>query len=89
MTGRKRGIRYRGGLSDFAKAKNDIALWMREDQSADAYFTTMFDLYALPTDFRKRQSNPILFSKTGTAMMLLTEPAAIDELWEQRSDLSL
>lgn len=25
--------------------------WMKEDQNMDAYFTTMFDLYALPEDF--------------------------------------
>ena len=26
-------------------------LWMKEDQNRDAAFTTMFDLYALPSDF--------------------------------------
>lgn len=42
---------YRGGLSEYRKAKQDIRLWMKEDQGEDAYFTTMFDLYALPKDF--------------------------------------
>jgi len=42
---------YRGGLIDFPRARKDITLWMKEDQNADAYFTTMFDLYALPEDF--------------------------------------
>ncbi|MBI4669974.1 MAG: DUF4276 family protein [Elusimicrobia bacterium] len=51
MTSRKRGIKYRGGLDSYSRAKNDIVLWMKEDQNADAYFTTMFDLYALPNDF--------------------------------------
>lgn len=50
-TGRRRGFRYRGGLNSYQQAKNDIILWMKEDQNADAFFTTMFDLYALPTDF--------------------------------------
>lgn len=51
MTGHKRGIKHRGGISSYAKAKSDIRAWMREDQNRDARFTTMFDLYGLPTDF--------------------------------------
>lgn len=42
---------YRGGLLNYAKAKKDITLWMKEDQGADARFTTMFDLYRLPDNF--------------------------------------
>lgn len=42
---------YRGGLLDYGKAKKDIIEWMKEDKSPDVYFTTMFDLYALPSDF--------------------------------------
>jgi hypothetical protein len=48
---KKRGKIYRGGLFDYDRAKRDIIRWMKEDQHADAYFTTMFDLYALPDDF--------------------------------------
>ncbi len=51
MTGRKRGVIHRGGLVSYAKAKRDISLWMKEDQNPDTFFTTMFDLYALPSDF--------------------------------------
>lgn len=51
MTSRKRGFKYRGGLDSYARAKKDIILWMKEDQNRDAFFTTMFDLYGLPTDF--------------------------------------
>lgn len=51
MTSRKRGVKHRGGLDRYERAKKDIILWMMEDQNADAFFTTMFDLYALPTDF--------------------------------------
>lgn len=42
---------YRGGISNYIKAKNDIQRWMKEDQSKEARFTTMFDLYALPNNF--------------------------------------
>ena len=42
---------YRGGLISYQKAKKDILSWLKEDSNADARFTTMFDLYALPKDF--------------------------------------
>ena len=50
-TKRERGLKYRGGVANYAQAKNDINDWLRQDQSSDARFTTMFDLYALPNDF--------------------------------------
>lgn len=50
-TRRKGGVKYRGGIVSYQKARKDIALWMLEDQNTDARFTTMFDLYALPHDF--------------------------------------
>ena len=40
---------YRGGMTNYARAKNDILNWLREDRSA--YVTTMFDFYRLPHDF--------------------------------------
>jgi hypothetical protein len=51
MTGRTRRIIHRGGLVSYAKVRRDIMLWMKEDRKPDAAFTTMFDLYALPSDF--------------------------------------
>jgi hypothetical protein len=42
---------YRGGLTSYLKAKNDIIRWLKEDQSTDVRFTTMFDLYGLPSNF--------------------------------------
>jgi hypothetical protein len=36
---------------EYAKAKSDIVDWMKEDDNPDSFFTTMFDLYALPEDF--------------------------------------
>lgn len=51
QTSRRRGRIFRGGLLDYARAKKDLELWIKEDRNPDAYFTTMFDLYALPQDF--------------------------------------
>lgn len=51
-TGRKRGRDYRGGLLKYQVAKRDILDWMKEEgRNTDVWFTTMFDLYALPDDF--------------------------------------
>src|SRR5262245_19682950 len=41
----------RGGLLDYRRARRDLLRWMKEDANLDAYFTTIFDLYALPDDF--------------------------------------
>ena len=41
---------FRGGLLSYEKAKNDIEHWMKERRGG-VFFTTMFDLYALPNDF--------------------------------------
>lgn len=51
LTKRKQSRSFRGGMTTYVKAKNDIERWMKEDQNPYAFFTTMFDLYALPNDF--------------------------------------
>ena len=42
---------YRGGLINYEKAKRDIETWLKEDKNPESFFTTMFDLYALPDNF--------------------------------------
>lgn len=42
---------YRGGAVSYGKIKKDIILWLKNDKSQEARFTTMLDLYALPNDF--------------------------------------
>jgi len=51
LTSKHKHRYYRGGLISYNKAKNDIISWIKEDNNPDARFSTMFDLYALPTDF--------------------------------------
>ena len=52
LTGRKHGRDFRGGMTNYAKAKNDIIRWLKEESgNEDVAFTTMFDFYALPVDF--------------------------------------
>ena len=50
-TRKERGAKYRGGLGTYSKARRDITLWTKRDRNTDVRFTTMFDLYGLPTDF--------------------------------------
>ena len=64
MTGRTRGTTHRGGMTSYARAKRDIEAWTKQDRWRDARFTTMFDLYRLPTDFpgyreAKRMPEPL------------------------------
>ena len=51
LTSRRGGVKYRGGFRNYAQPRRDILSWLREDQNADARFTTAFDLYRLPPDF--------------------------------------
>jgi len=53
----------RGGITNYAKVKKDIQQWMSSENSNDRRFSTMFDYYALPTDFpgyrdAQKLSNP-------------------------------
>ena len=49
VTNRRLG--KRGGVLDFETIRGDLARLMRQDPHPDAYFTTMLDLYALPSTF--------------------------------------
>lgn len=52
VTSRKKNAS--GGMLSYQQAKNDLLLWMKEvsgNKGERHYFTTMFDLYALPNDF--------------------------------------
>ncbi|MCG5516255.1 DUF4276 family protein [Ectothiorhodospira sp. 9100] len=48
---KRASMEYRGGLISYQKAKADIETWMKEDAHPECWFTSMFDLYALPADF--------------------------------------
>lgn len=51
---KRAGVEYRGGLGRgcaYQRVKKDICTWMKQDKRPEARFTTMFDLYALPSDF--------------------------------------
>ena len=63
LTSRRRNIKHRGGIGSYEKARNDINTWIKEDRNSDVRFTTMFDVYGLPTNFpgyrdAKQRSDP-------------------------------
>ena len=47
----------KGGWTSYSKARHFIRLTMEQMHSADTWFTTMFDLYALPRDFPEAPVN--------------------------------
>jgi hypothetical protein len=52
LHGRRRGRIPQGGLlNTFVHALADMRTWLKEDQSPDARFSMMVDLYSLPSDF--------------------------------------
>ncbi|MGH9721207.1 MAG: DUF4276 family protein [Bryobacteraceae bacterium] len=44
-------IGKRGGHIRYQSLRSDLVRWMKQDRNSDARFTTMVDLYRLPTDF--------------------------------------
>jgi hypothetical protein len=51
---RKKGKVHRGGGRNYEPMKNDILRFLRqEEKHSDVFFTTMIDLYAIPSDFPK------------------------------------
>jgi hypothetical protein len=48
---RKAGRQYKGGISRYSKAKNDILKCMAYTQNPSVYVSTFFDFYRLPDDF--------------------------------------
>jgi hypothetical protein len=55
-TGRRHGRISRGGLRNYEHLARDLILWMKEDQNADSWFTTMVDFYGLPNNFPGREA---------------------------------
>lgn len=50
-TGRRGPRIFRGGMTDYHRARQDIRRWLKQDKQGEVRLTTMFDLYALPDDF--------------------------------------
>ncbi len=72
-TGRRHGRLFRGGMVSYEHLARDLTLWMKQDQNEDSWFTTMIDLYRLPTDFPGHASIPRSVAAHDRAAHLETE----------------
>ncbi|MDX6500789.1 MAG: hypothetical protein QOG23_4049 [Blastocatellia bacterium] len=48
---RRKHITHRGGVRKYTPVRNDILRFMKQERDADVFFSTMVDLYGLPSDF--------------------------------------
>jgi hypothetical protein len=48
---KKGGITHRGGGRKYIPMRNDILRFLAQEKGRDVFFTTMIDLYAIPTEF--------------------------------------
>src|SRR5438128_3815964 len=48
---KKKGKVHRGGGRKYLPMKNDILRFLSQEKGRDVFFTTMIDLYAIPTQF--------------------------------------
>jgi hypothetical protein len=48
---KKKGKVHRGGGRKYLPMKNDILRFLAQEKGRDVFFTTMIDLYAIPTEF--------------------------------------
>lgn len=71
---------FRGGMPSFEKVKRDIEMWLAEDRKA--YLTTMFDLYALSSDFPMYDSS--IGARSSVQKIKILEEALKNNISNQR-----
>ena len=80
---RRRGRIPRGGLlHTFSHALADLQIWLKEDQSPEARFSMMVDLYALPNDFPGFQAG--MEQSTGVAQAISLEKSLAATIGDSR-----
>jgi len=80
-TSRNRRRIFRGGFLGYAQLKRDLERWMKEDDNADSFFSTMLDLYKLPGDFPRHAQ---LRSKAPVERALALEQSFATDVNRQR-----
>lgn len=81
QTSRRRNIKRRGGLARYAQAQEDLLRWMREQRGTDVRFTTMFDLFRLPSDF---PGHDLATQPTPSARANALQQAMFEDLGDSR-----
>jgi hypothetical protein len=83
--------RHKGGWVSYSSAKRFITLTMKQQHSADTWFTTMFDLYAIPDDFPGLAAAPIAPAAVRVAALETSfgNDIRTDQLWRFTPNLQL
>lgn len=71
---------FKGGLVSYAKVKSQIERHCKEKHSA--WITTLFDLYGLPADFPKKESDAFGRLTCGDDKALFLEDALLEDIGE-------
>jgi len=74
--GKRKGSVHRGGVQRYQPLKNDLWDWIKQEADPDAFFTTMIDLYGLPTDFPR-------FAETSAEADPYRRVAALEKAFEE------
>lgn len=69
---------HKGGLVSYAKVKPQIEKLCKQD--SEAFVSTMFDLYALPQDFPKKNTNAYLEQRDGADKANFLEAALAQDV---------
>lgn len=72
---------HKGGVASFAKVRPQIERLCKSDSGA--YVTTMFDLYALPTDFPGKATKSYSALKSGDAKAKFLEAALANDIGQR------
>jgi Domain of unknown function (DUF4276) len=80
---RRRGRPHRGGIRNYEPMKNDVLRFLAQEKARDVFFTTMIDLYALPSRF-PRQHEADRFRRDPFQRVEFLEKAFADDLNDPR-----
>ncbi|MDR3717498.1 MAG: DUF4276 family protein [Bryobacteraceae bacterium] len=81
-TSRGAGRVFRGGFVTYSHLRRDLDRWRRQEQAADVRFSTMVDLYKLPSDFPGFQESRLERDPIRRAELL--ESAFADDIGDRR-----
>jgi hypothetical protein len=80
---RRRGVIHRGGGRNYLAMKNDILRLLAQERSADVFFTTMIDLYAIHSHFPALQES-FKLSHVPQKRVLFLEQAFGSDIGDER-----
>jgi hypothetical protein len=80
---KRHGIVHRGGVAKYAALRRDIQNTLKSRRDGNIFFTSLIDLYGLPSDFPGKAMN-VYESKKPAAYVLALEAAFGDDIEDAR-----